>query len=60
MCDFAWIKINGYSYICRISNIDLEKEICDCSLDYGKITGVPFSALQPINGEKLPWESNED
>ena len=53
--DFGWIKINGYSYICAISNIDMEKQTCTAELDYVAFENVPFNAIQPLYQSTLPW-----
>ena len=52
--DFAWIKWNGESYICRI--IDWRNEVCTVNVGDMIIDQVPVSELQAIYGTTLPWE----
>ena len=53
---FAWIKVDGYSYVCEI----LEYDETTCVVRIGQIEyyDVPRDILQPIRGLNLPW-SNE-
>lgn len=53
---YGWIKINGYSYIGKISNEDTDNQLCDVQIGNTLFVEVPFSEVQAINGCKLPWE----
>lgn len=60
MSNFAWIKINGYSYICEITNIDHLNKTCDCMIGRTRILDAPFSAFINIRDETLPWEERKE
>lgn len=60
MSNFAWIKINGYSYICEITNIDHLNKTCDCMIGRTRILDAPFSAFINIRDETLPWEERNE
>lgn len=47
---FAWIKVNHYSYICKI--IDNKDGLYVVELDNTVFTDVPESELQAINGDE--------
>ena len=48
---FTWIKINGYSYICKILNRNTNKTF-DCKVGDTIFCEVPLNELQPINGDE--------
>ena len=50
---FAWIKVDGYSYVCEI----LEYDKTTCAVRIGQIEYYdgPRYILQPIRGLSLPW-----
>ena len=53
---FGWIKVDGYSYIGRIFNIDNNRRVCCVELDTIIFYDVPFSEIQAPNGLSLPWD----
>ena len=59
MSNFAWIKIDGYSYICEIMSIDHLNKTCKCMIGRAEILDAPFSAFQNIRDEILPWEDEK-
>lgn len=52
---FAWIKVDGYSYVCEI--LEYNKKACTIRIGQNEYY-VPRDILQPIRGLSLPW-SNE-
>lgn len=48
---FAWIKVNGFSYVCKIININ-DDGTYDCKVGDNIFRGVLFESLSPINGDK--------
>ena len=54
---FAWIKVDGYSYVCEI--LEYDKTTCVVRIGQIEYYDVPRDILQPIRGLSLPW-SNED
>ena len=54
--NFAWIKVNHISYICEITQVDFLNKKCKCRIGDVEFTEVPFSELQNIIGESLPWQ----
>ena len=53
---FGYIKLNTYSYCCRIISYDLETKTCMIEIGGNLLYDVPFDELQPVNGLKLPWD----
>lgn len=49
---FAWVKINGYSYICKIIERNEDDTLFTVELDYDIFTHVPVSALTPVRGDE--------
>ena len=60
MSNFAWTKIDGYSYICEITSIDHLNRTCECMIGRAGILDVPFSAFQNIRDETLPWKERKE
>lgn len=54
--NYGWIKVDGYSYMCRIIDFNSETKRCEIELGGHNYWDVPFDELQPVYNSKLPWE----
>lgn len=48
---FAWIKVNGYSHICKIINRNTDGTF-DCEVGNVIFRNVPFEELTCVNGDE--------
>ena len=49
---FAWVKVNGYSYICKIVERNEDDTLFTVELDNCTFTDVPVTALTPLRGDE--------
>lgn len=49
---FAWVKINGYSYVCKIIERNEDDTLFTVELDNCIFTDVPVTALTPLRGDE--------
>lgn len=49
---FAWVKINGYSYICKIIERNEDDTLFTVELDDCIFTDVPVTALSSLRGDE--------
>ena len=49
---FAWVKINGYSYMCKIIDRNQEKALFVIEIGDHVFTDVPVSALCAVRGDE--------
>ena len=54
--NFGWIKVNGYSYLGTIHDVDMQAKTCSIELDNDVFTEVPFSEVGAPYMHTLPWE----
>ena len=49
---FAWVKIDGCSYMCKILNRNEDESLFEIEIGNTIFTDVPVSVLQSVNGDE--------